>query len=212
MKEQYWRIFQFLSRQLKICLLIFLAVFLIVFSTPVFAQVNSVNPQQTGVCYWYGTIYYPGQTITDIAGQQYLCNADGTLTYIGLTPTYPSYLNPYPYPYPFDYNVGYSPSVLTSYLYSAYSLPNYQFPYIPTNQFPVDSPNVSAASDANVQPQLEYFEQTCVWNGTVYKPGQRFCNSACQEYICNSDGSIVWTGMVRNVTCPTCINMTEPGK
>lgn len=195
------------SNLFRLGIFIIVVVVFMMSHTPVFAEGLQNSRQQVVVCNWYGAIYYPGQIITDLASQQYLCNADGTITYIGLTPTYPSYPNPYPYPYPFDYNVDYTPSVLMSYLYSAYSLPNYQYPYLPTDQFVSTG---SASGDTSVQPQLEYFEQTCIWKGTAYKPGQRFCNSSCQEYICNSDGSIVWTGMVRNSTCPTCINSSTP--
>ncbi len=92
--------------------------------------------QQSGVCVWNGNVYYPGQYFYNGAGQQYLCYADGSYRFTGVTalpsayyygypattyypapvPYYPvpTYTNSYVYPYNYTYAYPYNYACTTS--------------------------------------------------------------------------------------------------
>lgn len=42
----------------------------------------------------------------------------------------------------------------------------------------------------------------CYWNDKYYQAGERFCNNALQEWICNEDGSYTYTGKTGIDVCP----------
>lgn len=114
--------------------------------SPVYASESAEAEQQTtGTCVWNGRTYTAGSYFYNSAGQQYVCNSDGSITYIGVTLGSPPV---YPYPY------------------------------------------------TDPVPNAAISEVTCSYNGNEYYVGQYFWNQVGQQFVCNSDGTMSYLGVV----------------